>query len=776
MTVVRRSHHLLCIAILLVSAVAAFGQNQERIIVSSSGSRDALKTTIQNLGGTITHEYQNVNAVSATISPAGKAALDAMPDYKVAKDVVRVLTPERNLHGETPAQSVIDNDGTLQLDEAAIKARAATNDYSFNNTLINATTVQAGGNLGQGVIVAVIDSGTANWSGVPTLSGTVIGGQNFSGDGVSATSRSNGPHGTWVGTMIAGHAAFLISKTSCLGASLAYNAPTSIQDGAPNYPTSYILPVIGVAPGASIYALKVFPYNTGSTASSRIMAAMDRAITMKKNFLAGQPPVPVSGSGTETDPFVYDSLNIQVVNMSLGGETMIAGRDVEDQLVQQMVAAGITVAVSSGNAGPSGLTSGSPSTSFASISSAAASTPTHERILRDYQYCSPGFGKLYRPSDAIQTAYFSSRGPTADGRVGIGVTTAGDNNFAQGANGGLYFVSGTSFSAPTVAGAAALVRNAVPSASAAQVRNAIILAANHKVLGDDSTVFDQGAGYLDVAATIDLLQKVRVPGIILPSLFPSGDVEQNLHRLFIWTGNVNPGRTLDRSVHKLLPGERGEFYLDIDKDTASININVNSVTPENDAATQNQLFGDDLILAVHSAKTSSIGEGDYKVFTLVNGPGSFTIPNPEPGIMRVTFVGDWTNAGRVSADFSVTATRKDKPNFRSAGRVAEGQTVNIPFDMPPGKSEAAFEMTFKYDWGAYPTDDLDMILVAPDGTVNYDAATINGLERAVIANPQAGRWTIQVNGFTIYDRVRFDRFKKDMKANTDDYRVEVFLK
>ena len=55
---------------------------------------------------------------------------------------------------------------------------------------------------------------------------------------------------------------------------------------------------------------------------------MDRVITLKKNFLAGEPSVPVSGSGTEDYPFCSnDSLNIQVVNMSLGGLTLAAGRD-----------------------------------------------------------------------------------------------------------------------------------------------------------------------------------------------------------------------------------------------------------------------------------------------------------------------------------------------------------------------------------------------------------------------------------------------------------------
>jgi subtilisin family serine protease len=238
---------------------------------------------------------------------------------------------------------------------------------------------------------------------------------------------------------------------------------------------------------------------------------MDRVITMKKNFLAGKPSVPVSGSGTEDDPFVFDSLDIQVVNMSLGGPTMFAGRDMEDVLTQQMLAVGITVSISAGNAGPSGLTTGSPSTGLGSLSAAAASTPQHERIVRDQPsaekptVCRLGRGLLFRPSNAIQSAFFSSRGPTADGRVGVQLTTAGDFNFAQGANGGLALVSGTSFSAPTVSGAAALLRRGIPSATATQVRNALIASANPNILGDHSTRFDQGNGYLDVAAALDLL-------------------------------------------------------------------------------------------------------------------------------------------------------------------------------------------------------------------------------------------------------------------------------
>lgn len=787
MNATSKCRRLLLLTIVLASAIFAYaGQNTEAVIVSSTGSKDTLKNTILQLGGRITQDFTNVNAVSAVIPASAKTALQAVNEFKVAKDTVSsVELPAVDPRSKGFRHVQVQADDVFSLEPDAIKDLVTTNDYPFNNELINAASVQAGGNLGDGIIVAVIDSGTANWSGVPTLAGTVIGGQNFSGDGISATSRTNGPHGTWVGTMIAGHGLFGTTKAGCTGRVFAHYIPSSLIDGADpqfNRPDLWILPVTGVAPAAKIYALKVFPATAGSAPSSTIIAAMDRAITMKKNYLSGQPQVPVSGTGTENDPFVYDSLNIQVVNMSLGGPTLIAGRDVEDQLIEEMVKVGITVATSTGNAGPSGLTTGSPSTSFASIPTAAATTPTHERIVASLFFntpgvCDPTFGELWRPTEHIQTALFSSRGPTADGRIGVGVTSAGDWNFAQSANGGFSFVSGTSFSSPTVAGAAALIRKAVPNASAAQVRNAIILGANPKMLGDKSTVLDQGAGYLDVARTINLLKKTWVPGWILPSIFPSGELEDNLHRLWLRTSDASFNRPVNGSAKKLLPGEREEFYIVVDKGVASITLNVNSVTPTNAPANQNQLFGDDVILTVHSAKTSSHGEGDYLIpSTFLPGAKSFTIPNPESGIVRVTFTGDWTNAGTVSTDFTLTATPKGPATFSKSGVVGEGETIAIPFTVPSGKTEATFELTWRHDWGSYPTNDLDLILVDPTGKVNADGATIDGLERAVVANPVQGQWTILVDGFTIYDRVGFDRWRKSRKDNTDNFKVNVFLK
>jgi subtilisin family serine protease len=278
--------------------------------------------------------------------------------------------------------------------------------------------------------------------------------------------------------------------------------------------------------------------------------------------------------------------------MSLGGPTMFAGRDMEDVLTQQMLAVGITVSISAGNAGPSGLTTGSPSTGLGSLSAAAASTPQHERIVRDQPsaekptVCRLGRGLVFRPSNAIQSAFFSSRGPTADGRVGVQLTTAGDFNFAQGANGGLALVSGTSFSAPTVSGAAALLRRGIPSATATQVRNALIASANPNILGDHSTRFDQGNGYLDVAAALDLLNSGGVRDSLPTNRF-SDEVKENLERIGLKVQEIEDERPFHGGSGSLLPGQRREFFFEIGRNVASVQINLNSVTPELAPAQQN---------------------------------------------------------------------------------------------------------------------------------------------------------------------------------------------
>jgi serine protease AprX len=97
-----------------------------------------------------------------------------------------------------------------------------------------------------------------------------------------------------------------------------------------------------------------------------------------------------------------------------------------------------------------------------------------------------GVGTMIAPADADSIvsvgavgsdgtiAYFSSIGPTFDGRIKPEVVAQGVNVFVAGGTGGYQFSNGTSFSTPLTAGVAALVLSAHPTWTPMQVRNMLM--------------------------------------------------------------------------------------------------------------------------------------------------------------------------------------------------------------------------------------------------------------------------------------------------------------
>src|SRR6267378_3821434 len=96
---------------LALVASGASAQEMQHVIVKTTGSRSALKQTIQAMGGHIDIEYQNVPAVAATVPPRVALALLAVTDYKVIKDVQITLPNPPSLRGR-PAASHVDETGT----------------------------------------------------------------------------------------------------------------------------------------------------------------------------------------------------------------------------------------------------------------------------------------------------------------------------------------------------------------------------------------------------------------------------------------------------------------------------------------------------------------------------------------------------------------------------------------------------------------------------------------------------------------------------------------
>jgi subtilisin family serine protease len=721
---------LVAISFALIASVSTAVFAEQRVIVRAKRPYTAAKAEIARAGGQVLYEFRHADGLVVLIPDDKVNALSALPSVEYFVRDVIVPSPQ--------PKGLVTLDETMQ-EIAGLEGLRPQTYSSLGSELTGAFGLHQQGLTGAGVVVGVIDTGVS--AGIaalrdpndPALS-RVIGGENFvpGASEPGATSSLNAPHGTWVATTVGGNVGFLFTTTSALASAIRDNCPgNKCSFPHPTNPALDVVPLVGQAPAVQFFAFKVFPASGGGAPTSRILQAMDRAIELKQTTLP----------------------QMQVVNMSLGGITLFAGGDIEDQLATSMADVGITLLVAAGNQGPSGSTGGSPGTARRILTVGASSDAIHERIVADLFFLPPGMaGSVWRPDATQQMADFSSRGPTADGRIDPELVANGVWTFAQHANGTtLNFVSGTSFATPTVAGVAALLYQHKPSATPQEIRTALIQSADPERI-PEATPLDQGAGYVNAALAKDLLDGPLSP--LADSGPAKKKVSQNIHQ-GADIEPINQSQFVTR-LENLRPSERRDFYFVVNKNTAAVEVSLSNIRPELPPQEQNQLFGDDVEFAVHSAKTS--GFGDYLTGSPVPGPifinneAAFTFDRPETGLLRVTVLGDWTNAGRVSVDLTITEQHAPLAKHAFKGKIAEGEFQIHQFSLPPALSNVTFRLSFDGDWGSYPTNDLDLFLIAPDGSVNTAGATLNSPETVTIVNPPAGNWTLIVGGFTVFGK------------------------
>ncbi|MGA1826497.1 MAG: S8 family serine peptidase, partial [bacterium] len=608
------------------------------------------------------------------------------------------------------------------------------------------------GNLGEGVIVGIMDSGISSAAravAINPLTGEprIVGAENFTGDGIPGDSPLNHPHGTWVACCVGANAIFGFANPALQNAIKAY-CPSCV---IPNYFAPGIdgIPMVGQAPAVSFYSFKIFRQDE-TTSASIILAAMERAIQLKKENILP---------------------NLKVMNMSFGGYSLFSGESpFHAQLVEMMDDLGILVVVSAGNSGPSGMTIGDPGLAQNIMTVGATNDAMHERIVAQIFFVPfPGGGALWRPVNNHQTAYFSSRGPTADGRPDPDIVAPGTWRFCQHANGStVNWANGTSFSAPTVAGAAALLLSANPDFNPADIRGALLNGAITSLLTDNSGELDQGFGFLDVVAAHELLEEAK-KGVKNPKDKGKDKkkVEQNIKKVI--DSKVIKKKDVTENTGDLLPGQRMEYFYEIKKNAQRVTVTISNVIPELPPAAQNLLFGDDLYVSIHSAKTSAIdADGDYRAgtpaFVGAGEEATFVLEGSDldEGIARITILGDWTNAGQISASINISREDEKQGHYSEKGKVAEGESEIFFIDLPSGLEEVELELNWKDDWGHYPTDDLDMyvyklptpipILRDDDGDGDYDGCSLDSPERIHIINPAAGTWAVSVYGATVWDK------------------------
>lgn len=229
----------------------------------------------------------------------------------------------------------------------------------------------------------------------------------------------------------------------------------------------------GVAPGAALVGVKVLDSN-GSGSMSTVTAGIDWAVQNK------------------------DTYGIEVISLSLGTSGSSDGKDATSVAVNNASAAGLAVAVAAGNSGPSSSTIGSPGAADKAITVGAGADL--------------GEG-------GFNLAYFSSRGPTADGRVKPDIFAPGYNITAAKANSGNQYISysGTSMATPFTAGTIALMHDANPSITEPQIKNALYSTAiDFGKAGKDN---EYGYGRLDGHAAVKTAGGLSGSGPALPDHF-----------------------------------------------------------------------------------------------------------------------------------------------------------------------------------------------------------------------------------------------------------------
>ena len=160
----------------MAGAPAASASLSETVIVTSTGLLSPAAAVLE-VGGTVLTQYHLIDGVDASISTAEEPVLAAMPGIIVTPDVsVSVQSTTESTGPHTPSDAFLQETGSTRLASA--------------------------GDTGQGVTVAVLDTGIDN---LPDFSGRLVG-------GVDLTSENNPyqdsyGHGTFVAGLIDGNGA-----------------------------------------------------------------------------------------------------------------------------------------------------------------------------------------------------------------------------------------------------------------------------------------------------------------------------------------------------------------------------------------------------------------------------------------------------------------------------------------------------------------------------------------------------------------------------------------
>jgi hypothetical protein len=653
------------------NAADATGRNSTLAGIQQPVVNELSQTKAQNV-----HALQVINAVSATVSPgeaqrlaADPAVAEVVPDRPIPVAASSSLTTAASLSaasgdassaGPRPLPGACAPGNQVQLDPQAIEAIHAASQSG------QGPDAQALGYTGAGVKVGFIADGlNINDPDFVRADGhkVFVDYQDFSGTGTKAP--TNGAEAFLDASSIAaqGRQTYDVS-----GYGNGLSRPCSIR-------------ILGVAPGASLVGLNVFG-SANLAYNSVFLEAINYAVTVD---------------------------HVNVLNESFGSNPFpdTASLDLTRMADDAAVAAGVTVTVSTGDAGATN-TIGSPATDPTLLSAGASTT------YRSYaQTGIAGInlkgvkGWLNDNISGLSSSGFDQSGGTVD------VVAPGDLNWAlctanlklysacsnfSGAPADIELQGGTSEASPLTAGTAALVIQAYAEAhggtdpSPAVVKQIITSTATDI----DAPADQQGAGLIDAYAAV-----------LAAKSYPGGGAAQG-QELLTSAGQLNavdqPGtaETLSDTVTNV--GKKAATINDATGDAAVVQFTVPPGQARLNAA-----------IAYTAPSTSSLSAGDLNLtlftptlqlaeYNLPQGTGDFgnaQVADPAPGTWTALIFGAPSSQGGTTGPVPFGASVAPWAPFGtpspSSLTLAPGQsgavTLTVPTPGAPGDQSGSIVLT-----------------------------------------------------------------------------------
>jgi serine protease AprX len=403
------------------------------IVRAQPGEATAAAELVTALGGSVGQQIALVNSMAATVPATAVSALSASPDVAqvTSNAPVHLLGSSFSATGSS-YNPVTDVDSMYNV-EAMDGAHAYWN----------------AGYTGQGVGVALIDSGVTPVNGLDTP-GKVVNGPDLSSDSRHSSLRGLDTfgHGTHMAGIIAG-----------------------LDNGVTSVSSSDSTDFMGMAPNAQIVSLKV-ANSLGETNVSQVLTAINWVVQHRND----------------------NGMNIRVLNLSYGADTnQPYALDPLAYAAEQAWLNGIVVVVAAGNVGNNSDGLEDPAIDPYVIAVGAADTENTTTVRNDEPagFTSEGDGTRNPDLAAPGTHIVSLRDPGSFVDDAFGATAAVGSRFFLG--------SGTSQAAAIVSGAAALLLSQRPSLTPDQVK--ALLAGNTAAMRGSARL--TGSGELNLASVLD---------------------------------------------------------------------------------------------------------------------------------------------------------------------------------------------------------------------------------------------------------------------------------